>query len=143
VIPCTAAGNDSKVLPLNRGEARLADDSGAGLKIRLLSISNGAVAGRSTLLLDNSSFSRCADCGILSPSEYAELEALGGNDSSRGTSFGGIIGHSSDVGVPVTWASTRVRFALGGLNGFTYCAMGGLGRGLSRLTGGLRVAFCG
>jgi hypothetical protein len=36
-----------------------------------------------------------------------------------------------------------VRCALGGLDGLIYCAMGGLGRGLSRLTGGLRASFYG
>jgi hypothetical protein len=43
-----------------------------------------------------------------------------------------MIGHFCSVGV-ATVASTKVRFALTGLNGFTTWIIGGLGNSLSRL----------
>ena len=56
---------------------------------------------------------------------------------SEGWTFSGrMIGHFFSVGV-ATVASTRVRFALTGLNGFTIWAIGGLGSSLSRLITGL------
>ena len=137
-MACRTTGVGSKALTLSRGEARFVEESGAGLKTRLLPAFNGAVAERPDLLLDTSTPSRCA-----TSSEYTEQDPLGGDEFLDRTFSGGKIGQSSDVGVPVTCASTRVRCALGGLNGFTYCAMGGLGRDLLRLIGGLRVGFCG
>jgi hypothetical protein len=61
----------------------------------------------------------------------------------RGETFSGFrIGHCSSVGLPAS-ASTSVRRAFSGLAGFTICANGGLGRGLSRFgTGMYFFGFC-
>lgn len=60
----------------------------------------------------------------------------GAGDLVGGTFSGWSTGQTSSVGVPAS-ASTSVRWPLGGLAEFTICAIGGLGRGLLQLSGGV------